>query len=195
MSERVEIADGGWLLHVPRLYAAGEAEALLERLRTEVCWRREQIYGRPAPRLNAWFADMGLTYAYSGLRHRGFGWPEWLLAIRERVADAAGASFNSLLLNRYRDGQDSIGFHTDAEPELGANPVVATLSCGAARSFVLKHRRSRQTLTYPLEHGSLLVMGGTSQHHWLHGVPKTDASVPERISLTFRLIRTPDPDA
>jgi alkylated DNA repair dioxygenase AlkB len=109
-------------------------------------------------------------------------------AVRRQVADAAGAAFNSLLLNRYRDGQDGIGFHTDAEPELGENPVVATVSFGSERDFVLKHRKSRETITYRVGHGSLLVMGGNSQHHWLHAVPRTTAEVGERISLTFRRI-------
>jgi alkylated DNA repair dioxygenase AlkB len=92
------------------------------------------------------------------------------------------------LLNLYRDGQDSIGFHTDAEPELGVNPVVATLSFGSEREFVLKHKATKETIRYKLGSGSLLVMGGASQHHWLHAVPKTDAVVGERIRLTFRRI-------
>jgi alkylated DNA repair dioxygenase AlkB len=108
--------------------------------------------------------------------------------IKRAVEASAGTTFNSLLLNFYRDGKDSIGFHTDAEPELGENPVVATLSFGAVRSFVLKHKATKETLTYRLGHGSLLVMGGTSQHHWLHALPKTDEVVGERISLTFRKI-------
>src|SRR5262249_54771570 len=101
---------------------------------------------------------------------------------------ASGTAFNSLLLNLYRDGQDSIGFHTDAEPELGRDPVVATVSFGAQRDFVLKHKVSRKGLTYRLAHGSLLVMGGSSQHHWLHGLPKTSEDIGKRVSLTFRRI-------
>ena len=92
-------------------------------------------------------------------------------------------------MNRYRNGQDSIGLHTDAEPELGENPVVATVSFGSERDFVLKHKATKETLTYRVGHGSLLVMGGTSQHHWLHALPKTAEEVGERISLTFRFIR------
>jgi alkylated DNA repair dioxygenase AlkB len=186
MAERLEIRDGGWLLHLPSLYDPTEAAELYALLRAEVPWKQEVIRGTPVPRLNAWFSDAGLRYAYSGLSHLGTGWPAWLLPIRLRVETASEADFNGLLLNRYRDGQDSIGFHTDAEPELGVNPVVATLSFGTARDFVLKHRKTKETLTYPLGSGSLLVMGGASQHHWLHGIPKTDAAVGERISLTFR---------
>jgi alkylated DNA repair dioxygenase AlkB len=107
-------------------------------------------------------------------------------------ADAESASetaFNSLLLNLYRGGQDSIGFHTDAEPELGENPIVATVTFGSERDFLLRHRGSKELLTCRMGQGSLLVMGGTSQHHWLHAVPKTEDVVGERISLTLRLVR------
>ena len=127
-----------------------------------------------------------MEYRYSGVTHRGDGWPDELLAVRQKVEHAAGAEFNSLLLNFYRDGRDSIGFHADDEKELGKNPVVASISLGAVRKFVLKHVRSKETLTFHLAHGSLLVMAGTCQHHWHHGVPKTTQEVGERINLTFR---------
>jgi alkylated DNA repair dioxygenase AlkB len=191
-AERVPIADGGWLLFDPELFTAEEADALLMRLRDEIDWRQEHIFGRPAPRLNAFIAAPGVVYAYSGITHRGEGWPEWLRPVLERVEAAAGVTFNSILLNFYRSGQDSMGMHTDAEPELGVNPVVATLSFGAEREFVLKHLRTREARRYRLGHGSLLVMGGTSQHHWLHGLPKAEAAVGERISLTFRRILAGD---
>jgi alkylated DNA repair dioxygenase AlkB len=186
---RTELRDGGWLLYTEGFLAGPEADDLLKRLQTEVEWRQERIYGRPVPRLNAWFADPGVQYAYSGLRFQGSGWPEWLLDARHQVEAAAGTQFNSLLLNRYRDGHDSIGLHADAEPELGPDPVIATLSLGAARDFVLRHRRDRDAKRYRLTHGSLLIMGGTSQHFWLHGVPKTQTPAGERVSLTYRAIR------
>jgi alkylated DNA repair dioxygenase AlkB len=182
------IADGGWLIFEPHLFEGEEADQLLERLRTVIEWRQEQISGRPVPRLNAFVAEAGVVYAYSGITHRGEGWPEWLRPVLERVEAASGATFNSILLNFYRSGQDSMGMHTDAEAELGENPVVATLSFGAEREFLLKHRWTQEALRYRLGHGSLLVMGGTSQHHWLHGLPKVEAAVGERISLTFRRI-------
>jgi len=186
--ERTEIPDGGILLYVPALFPADEADRLFTALRDDIEWRQEHAYGHPLPRLNAWFADAGLKYAYSGLSHLGSGWPEWLWAVKARVEAAAGTPFNSLLLNRYRDGEDSIGFHTDAEPELGVNPAVATVSFGAERALVLRHRRSKEKRVCPLAHGSILVMAGTSQHHWLHGMAKTNEPVGERISLTFRQI-------
>lgn len=188
MAERIDLRDGGWLVYEPRLLSTAEADHLFARLQTGVEWRQEHAYGRPMPRLNAWFADPGLAYAYSGLRYHGQGWPDWLLPVKQQVEAIAGAPFNSLLLNRYRDGADSIGFHADAEPELGTNPIIATLSLGAERDFILKHQRNNERLSYRLLHGSLLVMGGSGQHNWLHSVPKTKTPVDERISLTYRKI-------
>jgi alkylated DNA repair dioxygenase AlkB len=188
MMERTELRDGGLLLYNPQLFSPEEADWLFAALRSDIEWRQEKAYGQPVPRLNAWFADAGLRYSYSGLSHLGVGWPDWLVPVKSRVEEVAGTPFNSLLLNRYRDGQDSIGFHTDAEPELGINPSVATVSFGSERELILRHKRAKEKLVCPLAHGSMLVMGGTSQHHWLHGMPKTDQPVGERISLTFRFI-------
>jgi alkylated DNA repair dioxygenase AlkB len=190
MAEWRDIRDGGRLLYDPAFYTPTEAGALFAWLRALVPWRQEVAHGNPLPRLNAWFADAGLRYTYSGLSHLGSGWLPELAAIKEKAEAASGAAFNSLLLNLYRGGQDSIGFHTDAEPELRENPAVATVSFGSERDFLLRHRKAKELLTYRVGHGSLLVMGGTSQHHWLHAVPKTEEPVGERISLTFRLIRS-----
>ena len=183
-----DIRDGGRLLYDAAFFRPTEANTWFTWLRDNIAWRQEAVHGRPLPRLNAWFSDNGLRYSYSGVSHVGRGWPLELANIKHCVEAAAGVPFNSLLLNRYRDGRDSIGFHTDAEPELGRDPVVATLSFGSERAFVLKHKRTRETITYRLGHGSLLVMGGASQHHWLHAVPKTESARGERISLTFRRI-------
>lgn len=191
MAEWRDIRDGGRLLYDPGYYAPAEADAFFAWLRSDVPWRQEVAHGNPLPRLNAWFADDGLRYSYSGLSHVGSGWLPDLASAKEKVEAASAATFNSLLLNRYRNGQDSIGFHTDAEPELGVNPVVATVSFGSERDFLLRHRQTKELLTCRVGHGSLLVMAGTSQHHWLHAVPKTDEPVGERISLTFRLILSP----
>jgi alkylated DNA repair dioxygenase AlkB len=188
MAAWIEIRDGGRLLYDPGFCPAQEPDALFAWLRGEIPWRQERAHGNPLPRLNAWFADDGLRYSYSGLSHLGQGWLPKLAEIKQQVEAASAATYNSLLLNLYRDGRDSIGFHTDAEPELGMNPVVATVSYGAEREFVLKHKATREVLRYRLPSGSLLVMGGSSQHHWLHAVPRTEEAVGERISLTFRRI-------
>jgi len=184
------IRDGGRLRYIPAFYSFQEADELFAWLRREILWKQEKMRGKPIPRLNAWYADDGLRYEYSGLSHTGSGWLPKLIRIKRKVETASETEFNSLLLNLYRDGRDSIGFHTDAEPELGENPVVATVSFGAERDFVLRHRGGKEALTYRVAHGSLLVMGGTSQQHWLHGIAKTEERVGERISLTFRLIKT-----
>lgn len=190
MAEQLTLRDGGTLHYDDAFFDQTEADRLLEILRHQIPWHQEQGRGYPFPRLTAWYADGGVNYSYSGVTHQGRGWTPELLTVKQRVEEAAGATFNSLLLNLYRDGRDSIGFHTDAEPELGQNPVIASVSLGAVRTFVLKHIKQREKLSYPLAHGSLLVMGGTCQHFWLHGVPKTTTVVGERINLTFRKILT-----
>jgi alkylated DNA repair dioxygenase AlkB len=188
MADQRNIRDGGTLYYDDAFLNAAEADALFEALRSTTDWKQEVGRGRPFPRLTAWFADPGLVYRYSGVTHHGSGWTPTLLGVKERVEAASGAHFNSLLLNLYRDGRDSIGFHSEDEPELGINPVVASVSLGSIRQFVLKHKETREKLVFRLGHGSLLVMGGTCQQHWIHGVPKTDEEVGERINLTFRLL-------
>jgi alkylated DNA repair dioxygenase AlkB len=188
MPERIDILDGGTAFYDEAFYGSDQADALFEQLRMQTPWAQERSRFGPFPRLTAWYADSGLTYAYSGVIHQAIAWTPTLMAVRRNVEAAAEEPFNSLLLNFYRDGQDSIGYHADAEPELGVNPVIASVSLGAVRQFVLKHSKSGDKLKYDLAHGSLLVMSGTCQHHWVHGVPKTKAAVGPRINLTFRNI-------
>lgn len=186
--QTIPLRDGGLLLFAEQFFPPAEADALFATLRDQTPWGQEVSRGKPFPRLTAWYADPGLTYHYSGVSHHATPWTDDLLAVKARVEAAAGVTWNSLLLNLYRDGRDSIGFHTDAEPELGVNPVIGSVSLGAARRFVLKHVATGETMELDLGHGSLLVMGGTSQHHWKHGVPKTARPVGGRINLTFRRI-------
>jgi alkylated DNA repair dioxygenase AlkB len=188
MPQRIDIRDGGTLEYLEAFYAQAEADLLFEKLRAETPWQQERSRMGPFPRLTAWYADAGLTYSYSGVTHQALPWTESLTEVRRLVQEAAATPFNSVLLNFYRDGQDSIGYHTDAEPELGVNPAIASISLGSVRQFVLKHIKSGEKLKYVLAHGSLLLMGGTCQHHWVHGVPKTKAVVGPRINLTFRNI-------
>jgi alkylated DNA repair dioxygenase AlkB len=188
MPETTALRDGGTLLYDAAFFASVEADAFFQMLCRETAWKQEVGRGRSFPRLTAWYADDGLVYRYSGVTHIAIGWTPALLQIKQRIEAAAGAAFNSVLLNRYRSCTDSIGMHADDEPELGTNPLVASVSLGAVRTFVLKHRASGERLSLPLAHGSLLVMGGTCQHHWLHGIPKTTQAVGERVNLTFRRI-------
>lgn len=189
--ETVELRDGGWIRYWAHLLSIAEADRLLAALRRDVPW--EQFRNRlwTFPRLTAFMADVGVVYRYSGVTHAGSGWAPTLLDVSQRVAQVAGARFNGVLLNLYRDGNDSMGRHADAEPELGRNPLVASVSLGAVRPFVLRHTASKEKRTLALAHGSLLVMGGTLQHHWVHELPKTKEQVGERINLTFRRFIAP----
>ncbi len=175
-------------------YDPKAADKLLTVLQETVVWRQEPIilFGREVmqPRLTAWYGDPGASYRYSGLEMKPLPWTETIQQIREKISTASGHSFNSVLLNYYRDGQDSMGWHSDDEPELGPNPFIASLSLGAARRFHLKarHRKELETIRLDLPHGSLLLMGGALQHHWLHQISKTKKMMGARINLTFRWV-------
>jgi alkylated DNA repair dioxygenase AlkB len=170
-----------------------EATRLFTALRWGVKWHSEEIlmFGRrlPVPRLVAWHGDPDARYTYSGTAHEPLPWTPDLLAIREQVVELTGVAFNAVLLNLYRDGRDGMGWHADDEPELGCDPVIASVSLGATRRFCLRHRRRKGVkLDLPLAHGSVLCMSGATQHHWVHALPKTSAAVGERINLTYRKI-------
>jgi alkylated DNA repair dioxygenase AlkB len=186
-SETCHVADGGIITYIPEFYTPQEADVLLAALLQTVTWKQERgRFNRLFPRLTALNADEGLVYKYSGVIYPSLPWTAELDAIRRRVEAAANAPFNSVLLNRYRDGNDSMGYHADAEPELGMNPIVPSLSLGAVRRFILRHKKNKQRLEFDLAHGSLLIMAGTLQHFWVHALPKTARPVGERINLTFR---------
>lgn len=189
MSQRIILGDGGWVLYDPDFLDRQEALTLFEALRDTAPWRQERgPFGRPFPRLTAYYSDPGLRYTYSGVTHEAHPWTPVLLALRRRVEVAAGAEVNTLLVNFYRNGNDSIGFHADDEPELGVNPVVPSLSLGATRTFVLRHKRRGERHRFDLTDGALLVMAGTLQHHYQHAVPKSRSAVGPRINLTFRKV-------
>jgi alkylated DNA repair dioxygenase AlkB len=160
------------------------------RLLHETPWRAESVvvYGKRhlQPRLTAWYG--AASYTYSGLQLDPLPWTELLLVIRSAVESACGRRFNSVLLNRYRDGRDSMGMHSDDEPELGDQPVIASLSFGTTRTFILRHKRNKKTVRLELEDGSLLLMSGRLQENWLHGINKSARSLGERLNLTFRYI-------
>jgi alkylated DNA repair dioxygenase AlkB len=189
---RIGLARDAWLDHDPAWLGRGDADALLETLRRELAWEQRAIvlFGRSVlqPRLIAWAGEVGYRYSGQTLEPRPF--TPALAGLLARVRVRAGAPFNHVLANRYRDGRDSIGFHADDEAELGPDPVVATVSLGAVRSFVLKPRRKADGQGHVLElsHGSLVVMGGACQRHYVHGVPRQLTVREERISLTFRTI-------
>jgi len=177
----------------PEWLDAVAADHWLAALLAQTPWQQPQVFvhGRqhPVPRLLAWYGDAGVGYRYAGLSHQPLAWTPLLAQIRARVEAAAGQAFNGLLLNYYRDGQDSMGWHSDDEPELGRNPLLASLSLGGERRFDLRRcGASRIEYSLPLNHGSLLVMAGATQHHWQHQVAKTRSLCAPRLNLTFRWI-------
>lgn len=178
-------------------YTGTTADKLFATLFNEAEWRQEhiQVWGKShlQPRLTAWHADPGIKYSYSGIDLEPNDWTPTLLKIKNDICVATGHTFNSVLLNLYRDQHDSMGWHSDDEPELGRNPVIASLSLGASRRFRLKHktRSEQKILSLELAHGSLLLMAGSTQHHWLHGIAKQSHTIGPRINLTFRQIVSP----
>ena len=189
------LADGD-LRWQPAWLDPATADQWLTALQAEVPWQQPKVFvhGRqhPVPRLLAWYGDSEAYYRYAGLTHQPLPWTPLLAEIRARIEAEAGQRLNAVLLNYYRDGQDSMGWHSDDEAVLGANPLIASLSLGGTRRFDLRRKGSnRIEHSLSLEHGSLLVMAGATQHHWQHQVAKTRQRCAPRLNLTFRLIRFP----
>lgn len=193
---RIPLASSAWLDYDAAWLSPDEADKVLAALRDELTWEQREIvlFGRRIlqPRLIAWAGDLGYRYSGQTLEPRAFTPSAARLLARVRVQ--TGVLFNHVLANRYRSGDDSMGLHADDEPELGPDPLVAIVSFGAARCLVVKPRRKQDHGRHDLElgHGALLVMGGTCQRHYVHGVPRQAGTEGERISLTFRrLLRAP----
>jgi alkylated DNA repair dioxygenase AlkB len=189
---RLELEDADVRL-LAEAFSEPEASELFRLLRAEIDWRQEEvvIFGkrRLVPRLVAWHGDPGASYTYSGTPHEALPWTPALEQVRHRVQALTGRHFNAVLLNLYRDGRDGMGWHSDDEPELGPEPAIASVSLGAVRRFCLRHRRRKgMRADLPLPHGSLLLMSGATQRHWVHAVPKTALPTGERINLTFRRV-------
>lgn len=173
-----------------------QADRLLGDLRGSIAWENHRIrlFGREhaSPRLSCWIGDPDVVYRYSGSRFVPRPWPPALSPLRARLCAELGTGFNSVLANLYRDGRDCMGWHSDNEAELGPAPVIASVSLGAARRFVLKHRDDPSTkLAIELPHGSLLVMAGATQRRYRHALPRMSRPTDERINLTFRRIHRP----
>lgn len=192
MEQQITLQDGE-LVYYPGFFSAEEAERYFNILKEDIDWRQEgmKLYGKEVlfPRLMAWYGDRGSSYAFSGRRYEPLEWTEELSYIKDKVAALAGVEFNSVLLNRYRNGNDSMGWHADDEPELGKDPVIASVNFGAARRFMFRHMREKLKYEVELTHGSVLIMKGSIQHYWQHQVPKTKKAMDERINLTFRVIK------
>lgn len=174
------------------------ADTYFRELLATVPWRHDEIvmYGRkmPVPRLSAWHGDHDSHYSYSGIAMHTEPWTPLLVAIRDDVqrlaADHGAPRFNSVLVNLYRDGNDGVAWHADDEPELGIEPVIASVSLGASRTFQLRRRDdASERRDVELHHGDVVLMYGLTQALWLHQVPKTSRQVGPRINLTFRTIQ------
>ncbi len=139
--------------------------------------------------MTAWYGDNDKPYSFSGITLNPNNWTSELTEIKKKIETMCNVNFNSVLLNLYRNGQDSISWHTDAEKELGINPVIASVNFGATRKFQLRHIKTKEKIEIELTHGSLLIMQSELQHYWQHQVPKTNKAIGERINLTFRVIK------
>lgn len=175
------------------LFSVEESALIFNDLRNNIAWKQDhlQMYGREVdlPRLTAWYANPDKTYEYSGIVNYPLAWTDLLLDLKQYVEDITDHIFNSALLNQYRNEHDSMGWHSDDEPELGINPVIASLSFGGSRTFQFKHKTNKQLKTAVMLHsGSLLLMSGATQHHWVHQIPKSKEVLEPRINITFRAV-------
>ncbi len=171
-----------------------ESKKLHQNLIDNIQWRQDKIkmFGKliDQPRLTAFYGDTNKEYSYSGIVMKPLEWNDDLFFIRNRVEDVAKIKFTSVLLNYYRDGKDSMGWHSDDEKELGQNPVIGSVSFGESRVFQMRHkfRKDIKKVDIALTNGSFLLMKGTTQHFWQHQIPKTNRALESRINLTFRNI-------
>lgn len=174
-------------------FSQKESDRLFSDLHSGISWRQDKmnLYGKEVnlPRQTAWYGDAGRSYTFSGIHLNPKPWTKTLLSIKEKIESVADVTFNSVLLNLYRHGQDSISWHTDAERELGENPIIGSVSFGGSRRFMFRHRYDKaEKAEIALTHGSFLLMAGETQHFWQHQIPKTTKHVEPRINLTFRTI-------
>jgi alkylated DNA repair dioxygenase AlkB len=191
-TEPVRIQNGEYIF-VSQFFTKQEADFYLEQFSKSIAWKQEEMkmYGKTVkfPRLTAWYGDNDKPYSFSGITLQPQPWTKELQEIKNKIEPLCNEKFNSVLLNLYRDGSDSISWHTDAEKELGKNPVIASVNFGAERTFQLRHMETKERIGISLTHGSLLIMMGELQHYWQHQVPKTKTVKTQRINLTFRAIK------
>jgi alkylated DNA repair dioxygenase AlkB len=185
--DTIELRDSSLLLYDDAFLPTDIADRYFVELRDRCEWEQKPgIFGHLQPRLIASYGDAGITYKYSGVVNTALPWTTTLLEIKEKM-EAVEGRYNYCLLNRYRNGQDSMGWHADNEPEMGN--VIGSLSLGATRKFRIRHNVTRETKTFLAGNGTLIIMAGTMQQFWQHEIPKTKQVVGERINLTFREIQ------
>jgi alkylated DNA repair dioxygenase AlkB len=178
--------------YVPWVLGDLDSDAIFTQLLNESPWLSQKItvFGKTydEPRRVAWHGDIDAHYSYSGITMKLNPWTPLLQQLREICEQHAEHSFNSVLVNLYRNGQDKNGWHSDNEPELGTEPTIASLSLGASRRFKFRHRETKEVVERALENGSLVVMSGLSQKNWEHEIPRQAAVTEPRINLTFRYV-------
>lgn len=193
LKEGLTVIENGEYIFYPNFFSQSESDTLLKGLLNNIVWKQESMnmYGKKIdfPRLTAWYGNNDKTYSFSGITLQPLLWTSEILTIKNKIEPIANTVFNSVLLNQYRDGNDSISWHTDAEKELGINPKIASVNFGATRKFQLRHIKTKEKLEIELTHGCLLIMQGELQHFWQHQVPKTRKPIGKRINLTFRVIK------
>lgn len=182
------------LIYYPNFFSKPNADQLLEQLKTDIPWQQDNItiFGKthPQPRLTSLFGNDAKPYSYSNITMQPNEWNSLLVQIKNKLEKVCEEKFTTVLLNYYRDGKDSMGWHSDNEKELEINPIIASVTFGAERMFHLKHNIvAEQKLKINLQHGSLLIMKGETQHFWKHQIPKTSRPIGERINLTFRILK------
>ena len=191
MPIHLEMPDAS-LKYYPNFIPPAQATSTMYSLQQELDWRQEQItlYGKTfdVPRLQAWYGDENADYRYSNLSMRPLPWSSALLELKQKCENISNSRFNSVLANLYRHGQDGMGRHADNEPELGQQPVIASLSFGEVRNLDFYHNHTKQKIRLPLGNGSLLVMSGGTQTYWQHSVAKTKKALAARVNLTFRYV-------
>lgn len=180
----------GTAIYFPHAVSSAETSNYFRSLRDTLAWEHDQvtIFGKKhiTKRKVAWYGDAGFAYTYSGTTRTAKPWTPELHELRARVEVLCGTNFNSCLANLYSDGSQGMGYHSDDEKTLGTNPIIASLSLGAARKFVFSHRKTKEKVEIILDDGSLLLMQGETQHHWVHALPKSMKIITPRVNLTFR---------
>ena len=181
---------GGIVNYFGPILNAEESSLLLNSLLNETPWKHDEavIFGKHifTKRKVAWFGDAGFSYHYSGIERKAIPWTDLLLNLKNKIEMYAGDTFNSCLLNLYHDGDEGMAWHSDDEKELGKHTTIASLTLGAERRFLFRHKVNKTTVTVQLENGSLLLMKGETQTNWLHSLPKMRRVKSPRINLTFR---------
>jgi alkylated DNA repair dioxygenase AlkB len=180
----------GEVLYYGKILTSAESQHYLERMLHDIAWKNDEaiIFGRHlfTKRKAAWYGDKNYAYTYSNTTKQALPWTRELLELKDRTEEVCNHTFNSCLLNLYHSGEEGMAWHSDDEKTLGLHSAIASLSLGAERKFSFKHKVTKQTCSLVLEHGSLLVMKGATQTHWLHRLPPTKKVTAPRVNLTFR---------